>query len=624
MKNYAYSEPLSRFREELELNTVFARVERGYIETFGRQPGPGERRSWEISYPRLVGVLKTLPDDTVITLEERMPIGGPRADMTLCGSSPNGTPFFVIIELKAWSQARATTTDDFNVPGLAGIHQHPACQANSYCTTMQDFYAAFQQAGAPTVMGCAFCFNLDTALESDLIDGRFSALLKKTPIFDKNDFMKLREALHAWVGGGGGTPIRTLIDGAGLGPSRKLLDHANAIVRGQQVFQLLGEQQSAQNAILAAVRVCTKQAKRKKVILVEGGPGTGKSVVALNAFAAALPDLRDDNLLALVSGSGAFTHSLRTLLPREKMLLRFTDAFWNTPPDGYQLIIVDEAHRIRERSEPKVVKAQRPTISQLEELVRATRVLVLLMDENQIISPREVGHPANVRMLVDRLQKDGMKIDLKEFVLPHQFRCRGSEMFVDWLDALLDINADLKPFVLPSTTSHRVHIVDSPHELKAIATQKNKHLPNSARLMAGWCWPWSNPVDGKLVDDVKIGDFSMPWELKNNRRAGDLPEAKYWAINPSGEDQIGTVYSVQGFEMAHICVIFGPDLVWRAEYGWVAQPKKNYSRDLSSKPPSVALPYLKRIYRTLLMRGMESCTLYFVDSETRAHFEQFL
>jgi uncharacterized protein len=131
-------------------------------------------------------------------------------------------------------------------------------------------------------------------------------------------------------------------------------------------------------------------------------------------------------------------------------------------------------------------------------------------------------------------------------------------------------------------------------------------------------------VEGVLVNDVQIEDFRMPWELKNNHNAGNLPEARYWAVSPSGEDQIGTVYSVQGFEMKHIFVIFGPDLTWRANQGWVAQPSKNYSRDLSNKTPTVALPYLKRIYRTLLMRGMESCTLYFVDPETRAHFEQFI
>ncbi len=171
MRNYAYSEPLSRFREELSLNTIFDRVETGYFDAFGKHPGPGERRSWENSYPRLVGALALLPEDTVITLEERMPIGGPRADATLCGTSPDGTEFFVIIELKAWSQASATSTDDFLVSGLAGVHQHPAIQVNSYCTTMLDYYAAFQQERAPTVAGCAFCFNLDTNLEADLVGG---------------------------------------------------------------------------------------------------------------------------------------------------------------------------------------------------------------------------------------------------------------------------------------------------------------------------------------------------------------------------------------------------------------------------------------------------------------------
>jgi len=101
-------------------------------------------------------------------------------------------------------------------------------------------------------------------------------------------------------------------------------------------------------------------------------------------------------------------------------------------------------------------------------------------------------------------------------------------------------------------------------------------------------------------------DFIMP----------GIPEAKYWALDPAGVEQAGTVYSVQGFEMDHVAVIFGPDLVIR-NGTWVADPRKNFSNGLRGKSSEVALPYLKRIYRTLLSRPMRSCRVFSTDDETR-------
>jgi DUF2075 family protein len=122
-----------------------------------------------------------------------------------------------------------------------------------------------------------------------------------------------------------------------------------------------------------------------------------------------------------------------------------------------------------------------------------------------------------------------------------------------------------------------------------------------------------------LVDDIQIGDFHFPWESKNNKRSPPgIPEAKHWAIDPAGVDQAGTVYSVQGFETSHVGVIFGPDLVVR-NGTWFAQPEMNYSNGLRKRSPDDALPYLKRIYRTLLSRPMESCSVFWMDAETEAY-----
>ena len=84
--------------------------------------------------------------------------------------------------------------------------------------------------------------------------------------------------------------------------------------------------------------------------------------------------------------------------------------------------------------------------------------------------------------------------------------------------------------------------------------KRNAEKRNSARIVAGFCWPWSPPNhDGSLVPDVWVGDFALPWENKDTFWK--------WATDDSGMEQVGTVYTAQGFEFDYIGVIFGPDLV---------------------------------------------------------------
>jgi DUF2075 family protein len=366
---------------------------------------------------------------------------------------------------------------------------------------------------------------------------------------------------------------------------------------------------AANNTIIRAVKQATGR-RRKQVILVKGGPGTGKSVVALNALGEVL---REDREVFLVTGSSAFTHGMRRILgKRLDALVRFTDFFWKHEPDSIDVLVVDEAHRVRAKSEPKVPKAERPTISQVEELMRAARVTVFFMDPNQIISPTEVGEPGVIRETARRLNAT-----FHEFTLTGQFRCNGSDAYLTWLDDVLGLNEIRQGLKLAVPSGFDLRIVDSPGTLLDEVREKNRRSADFARLLAGWCWPWSDPLPNGLVDDIQIGDFRFPWEAKNGKRPPPgIPEAKHWAIDPAGVNQAGTVYSVQGFEMGHVGVIMGPDLVIRRG-AWTAHPERNYSNSLRRKPSEVALPYLKRIYRTLLSRGMESCTVHSTDSETR-------
>jgi uncharacterized protein len=230
-----------------------------------------------------------------------------------------------------------------------------------------------------------------------------------------------------------------------------------------------------------------------------------------------------------------------------------------------------------------------------------------------------VGEPVVIRETAQRLGAD-----YREFTLTSQFRCNGSDAYLPWLDDVLGLSVTHAGIELVTPSGFDFKLVNSPHDLWEEIQKTNIQSPNSARLLAGWCWPWSDPRPDGLVDDIIIGDFHFPWEAKNGKKPPPgIPEAKYWAIDPAGVNQAGTVYSVQGFETSHVGVIIGPDLVNR-NGEWIAQPRFNFSNHLRRQAPSVALPYLKRIYRTLLSRCMRSCSVYCTDDETRYYLETHL
>jgi len=533
-------------------------------------------------------------------------------DACLFGHTPEGQPYSVIVELKGWGEAVAT--DDGNVKTIIGggwqEEPHPSAQAHGYHQHLADFRRAYQGSDPLGLASCAYCHNYPGIIPDEgLFHPQFDELRTLTPTFGERDAELLARYLHVRLAGGEGTPVIDAYDRRGLGPSKQLIDHAGQMIEQQEVFRLLDEQLAANNAILRAVRTATKQ-KQKQVILVRGGPGTGKSVIALNALGEVL---RRELKVFLVSGSSAYTHGMRRILgKRLDGLIRFTDFFWDAEPASIDVLIIDEGHRIRAKSQPKVHGHLRPTISQTEELMRAARTVIFFVDENQIIAPTEVGEPALIRETARRLHAD-----YREFTLRSQFRCNGSDAYLTWLDDVLGLADTYQGLELLTPAGFDFKLVDSPHALWAEIEAKNRRAPNSARLLAGWCWPWSDPRPDGLVDDIVIGDFHFPWESKINKRPPPgIPEAKYWAIDPAGVNQAGTVYSVQGFETQHVGVIVGPDLVNR-DGRWVAQPQRNFSNNLRRQTPAVALPYIKRIYRTLLSRCMQSCSVYCADEETR-------
>jgi DUF2075 family protein len=161
-------------------------------------------------------------------------------------------------------------------------------------------------------------------------------------------------------------------------------------------------------------------------------------------------------------------------------------------------------------------------------------------------------------------------------------------------------------------------IVASPHELYNMIKEKNNREPNSARLVAGFCWPWSDPNrDGTLVKDVVIGDFEMTWEGKETRRlAPEVPPASLWPYDPRAVNQIGSIYTIQGFEFDYVGVIVGKDLMYNfGTNRWEGHPE-NSADAVVKKANEKFVDLVKNAYRVLLSRALKGCYVYFVDKET--------
>jgi uncharacterized protein len=142
---------------------------------------------------------------------------------------------------------------------------------------------------------------------------------------------------------------------------------------------------------------------------------------------------------------------------------------------------------------------------------------------------------------------------------------------------------------------------------------------STARLAAGFCWPWSKPKsDGTLEDDVVIGDYARPWNARSDSGslAPGIPKESLWAYEGGGINQIGCVYTAQGFEFDYVGVIFGPDLIYVPESAdWKGDKTKSYDTVVKRSGDRFT-QMVKNTYRVLLTRGMKGCYVHFRDKNT--------
>jgi hypothetical protein len=186
---------------------------------------------------------------------------------------------------------------------------HPSLQVDGYRRHLRNFVKAFHSAPSVQISCCVYAHNYPTRTGA-LFDFLPEELDSSAPIFCSTDVESMVAFIRERMMHGNGILVAEQIRFDELSPSRLLVEAAGELIRDQNVFTMLDEQIPAQKSIVDAISRGSKL-KKKSIVLVDGGPGTGKSVVALDGFSRAL---RAKRSVYLVSGSAAFTYGMRKLL----------------------------------------------------------------------------------------------------------------------------------------------------------------------------------------------------------------------------------------------------------------------------------------------------------------------
>lgn len=613
-----YAGTSKSFIEDTVHNQIAEKLRRSFFDYFRYNPSEAEVQSWNNSLVKMKDVIQHSGlTDHGILLEYQLPLSSKRLDCMVCGRNHDGLDNAVIVELKQWGKCREAVGENELATVLAGGYKdvlHPSAQVGYYRQYLRDTHTAFYESNNPvTLHSCAYLHNYSSEKNDVLFAPKFNSIIAASPVFTADDFDNICDYLGQRLGRGQGMDVLQRVEESKYRPSRKLMEHVAGVIEGKAEYILLDEQRVVFDRILGIVRHGFHK-RQKYVIIVRGGPGTGKSVIAINLMAELL---RMGYNAHYATGSRAFTETLRNVIGRRgSVQFKYFNSYAVAQPDEVDVLICDESHRIRETSNTRFQK--RSDKPQVEELLKAARVCVFFIDDDQVVRPGEIGS-------TDYIVKAGnvLRTNIEEFTLDIQFRCAGSQGFIAWIENTLGIHRTANVLWNAKEEAFDFRIFDSPVSLdKAIRAKTGEGF--SARLTAGFCWPWSDAQpDGTLADDVVLDGFHRPWNARPEatRLARGIPKATLWAQDPGGMEQIGCIYTAQGFEFDYVGVIFGKDLRYSFDsQNWIGDP--SISADSVVKKSKDNFPNLvKNTYRVLLSRGLKGCFVFFQDKETERFFK---
>lgn len=613
-----YSSSAEGFRNDVDDNKIVEKIETAYLGCVGRRPGDAERNSWRESLVRMESVIRRaeLPGDCGVLIEYIVPPTSKRVDFLITGKNDEGYDNFVVVELKQWQKAESTDKDGVVNTFTGGANRdvaHPSYQAYSYQYMICDMNEEVAQ-GDLLPGSCAYLHNYYAHNPEPLLEPQYQEYLKLSPVFFADDVVKLRDFLKRHVGKGKGMETLYRIENGKIRPSKMLVEHVSSLLEGNQEFILLDEQKVAFSWIL---RYAGKQTE-KHTIIVKGGPGTGKSVLSVNALAALL---KKELNVRFVAPNAAFRSVILEMLKgkkgnssRAKVLFSGSGSYLNSRNNEFDVLIVDEAHRLKNGT-AFMYKGD----NQVEDIIRASRTNVFFVDDSQMIRTEDIGSAREIRRVAEKYGSAVHEIELKS-----QFRCSGADGFLNWLDSVLQIREITGNFTGWDQDAFEFRLMDSPQEVYE-AVQARCAEGFKARMLAGFAWKWTADKEGNAhgeIEDVSLPEygFSMPW---NGR---DMSTT--WAVHPNGINQIGCIHTSQGLEFDYAGVIIGNDLRYDpkryAVFGDYEEYMDTGGKKGLAKDPEKLTRFVSNIYKVLMSRGMKGCYVFCRDENLRKYLNERL
>ena len=616
-----YESIKSNFVNDVDLNQITDKILNKFKEVFHRGTSESEINSWRESMLRMRGVLadKDIPDTTGVAIEFNIPQTSKRIDFLLSGFDKNKNNSIIIIELKQWTHADAVLDKDGIVSTVTGKAlrevPHPSYQAWSYASLINSYNQDVYNRNVG-LHPCAFLHNYDLTEGDPINSEQYKCYIDVAPMFGSKDFEKLRNFIKKYITEGDDKEGLYIIENGKIKPSKMLQDSFSSVLKGNKEFVLIDNQKVIYEEALR-IGVNSHLEGKKNVLIVEGGPGTGKSVLAINLLKQFLN--RGFNSFYVTKNS-APREVFKAKLKIDKMsglnnLFKGSGSFYDCEPNSFDVLIVDEAHRLNKKSGMFSNLGE----NQIKEIINASKFSIFFIDENQRVTLKDNGSIAEIKKYANYYDAGIYIMELKS-----QFRCDGSDGYLAWLDNTLEIretaNYDLDD-------KYDFKVFDNPNELRKAIMEKNK-INNKSRLVAGYCWNWISEGKNKSdIYDIEIPeyDFGMSWNLGNS---------KTWAIDEASVNEVGCIHTCQGLEFDYVGVIIGDDLRYENNH-IVTDYKKRAKTDQSLKginkiakedgyeeAEKIADTIIKNTYKTLMTRGMKGCYVYCTNKELEEYLKE--
>lgn len=617
-----YNNTKKHFLEDVRDNVIADNILR-QIRLHGIYAGQEkEYRSWQNSMQFMGYAIDDakIDDDVQIAIEYNIPLTSKRVDFIISGSDENENDNVVIVELKQWEKAELVADDmHYSVRTFVAdknrIVCHPSYQAYSYSRFIYNYAQSITDLDIH-LKPCAYLHNYMKEYKGDLENSIYDDWTKEAPFFIKSERKEFSDFIKKFVSKKSSRgDIMYLIDNGRIKPTKALQDSLVSMVKGNKEFILLDEQAVCFDMCLKTMAQCIKD-RKKRTIVIQGGPGTGKSVLAINLLMEILSGGHNVSYLTKNSAPrNAFlsllTHSDAKKAVDIKSLFRSPFGLSNCKSNFYDCLIIDEAHRL-----VKKMYGDWSGENQVKECINASLLSIFMIDENQAVTTKDIGSVSEISKFCNEL--GSRMIMTEETKLISQFRCNGSDVYIQFIDKILQRTEETIDIDL-SELNFELKIFDSPVEMRDALREKNA-IDNKSRMVAGYCYDW-NVKHNRGEWDIELkDDFKAKWNLEND---------SIWAINPSSFEEVGCIHTAQGLEFDYVGVLIGKDLTFDESTGRIVTNKAAISSDdkssgIRTTNDSESRRLILNTYKTLLTRGQKGCYIYCEDIALSDYFKEQL